>query len=177
MASFPVFKRWKEVAVLLNDGWHSAMVNFGCVSSRILWIKFKFSRINVCGVVGYGPNEGDVEERERFWNDMVRTVDTVGNGYRLCIMRDLNRWVVDKTRAGITGAFGVPGEIDSGRRVVEFCAERGLCVSNTYFKHRGLEIKSMIDLVRVKRDILQYVQDVRVVRDRTRPLRPLYFTV
>ena len=32
------------------------------VSSRILWIKFKFSRVNVCVVVGYGPNEGDGEE-------------------------------------------------------------------------------------------------------------------
>ena len=60
---------------------------------------------------------------------------------------------------------------------MEFYAERGLCMGNTYFKHRSLhnytrvargrdsvEIKSMIDLVLVKRDMLQYVQDVRVVR-------------
>ena len=45
------------VAVLLNDVRHSAVVKSGCVSSRILWIIFKF-------VVGYGPNEGDGEERE-----------------------------------------------------------------------------------------------------------------
>ena len=60
---------------------------------------------------------------------------------------------------------------------MEFYAERGLCMGNTYFKHRSLhnytrvargrdsvEIKSMIDLVLVKRAMLQYVQDVRVVR-------------
>ena len=51
------------VAVLLNDMWHSAVVKSGCVNSRILWIKFKFSSIKVCVVVGYGPNEGDGEER------------------------------------------------------------------------------------------------------------------
>ena len=28
------------VAILLNDVWHSAVVKFGCVSSRVLWIKF-----------------------------------------------------------------------------------------------------------------------------------------
>ena len=28
--------------------------------------------------------------------------------------------------------FGVPGENDNGRRVVEFCAERGMCVCVTY---------------------------------------------
>ena len=43
---------------------------------------------------------------------------------------------------------------------MEFCAERGLCVGNTYFEHKnlhkytrvargqdGVEVKSMIDLV------------------------------
>ena len=50
-------------------------------------------------------------------------------------------------------------------------------MGNTYFKHRsvhkytrvakgqgGVETKSMIDLVLVKRDMLRYVQDVRAVR-------------
>ena len=81
-------------------------------------------------MVGYGPTEGD--GKERFWNDMDRTLDSVGSGYRLCILGDLNGWIRDRTRAGITGAFGVPGENDSGRRVVEFCAKRGLCVGNIF---------------------------------------------
>ena len=50
-------------------------------------------------------------------------------------------------------------------------------MGNKYFKHRslhkytrvargldGVEIKSIIDLVLVKRDILRYVQDVRAVK-------------
>ena len=60
------------VANLLNDVWHSAGVDFGCVSSTILWIKFKISRVKVCVVVGYGPKDDD-EGRDRFWNDMDRT--------------------------------------------------------------------------------------------------------
>ena len=68
-------------------------------------------------VVGYGPNE-DGEERDRFWNDMNRTLDSVRNGYRLCILQVLNGRIGDRTRAGITSAFGVPKEKDSGRRVV-----------------------------------------------------------
>ena len=52
------------VAILLNV-WHSAVIDFGCVSSRILWIKFKFSRDKVCVAVGYGPNE-DIEDQDRF---------------------------------------------------------------------------------------------------------------
>ena len=103
------------------------------------------------------PNKGDGEERDRFSNVMDRTLDSVGIGYIMCILGDLNEWIGDRTRANITGAFGILGENNNGRRVVEFCEEWGLCVGNTYFKHRnlhkytsvargrdGVEIKSMI---------------------------------
>ena len=69
-------------------------------------------------------------------------------------------------RVSITGAFGVPGENDNGKRVLEFCAERGMCVDNIYFEHsslhmysgvargqEGVEIKIMIDLVLKKKDV------------------------
>ena len=41
-------------------------------------------------------------------------------------------------KAGITGGFGVPGGKDSGWRVIDFCAERELYVTNTYFEHKSL---------------------------------------
>ena len=51
------------MVILLNDVRHSAVADFKCVSSRIHWIKFKFPRVKVCVVVGYGPNKKDGEER------------------------------------------------------------------------------------------------------------------
>ena len=55
---------------------------------------------------------------------MDRTLNSVGNAYRLCILGDINGCIGDRTRAGITGAFGVPRENDNGRGVVELCAEK-----------------------------------------------------
>ena len=65
--------------------------------------------------------------------------------------------------------------------------KKGDCVWVTHFKHRsvhkytrvaesrgGVEIKGMIDLVLIKRDMLRYVQGER---DGMRPLRPLCSTV
>ena len=59
---------------------------------------------------------------------------------------------------------------------MEFCAERGLWVGNTYFEHKslhkytrvtrgqdGVEVKSMINLVLVKKDMLPYMQDMKAV--------------
>ena len=109
--------------------------------------------------------------------DMDRTHDSVGNGYRLCILRDLNGWIGNRRKGGVIGAFRVPGENDNGRRVMELYEERELCVGNTYFKHRsvhkytrvarrrhGGEIKSIIDLLLGKKEMLRYVQDVRELR-------------
>ena len=33
---------WKSGAVLLNNIWHSVDIDFGYVTPRMLWIKFKF---------------------------------------------------------------------------------------------------------------------------------------
>ena len=37
-------------------------------------------------------------------------LNRIGNGYRSCILGDLNGWIEDRKRASITGAFGVPRE-------------------------------------------------------------------
>ena len=52
--------------------------------------------------------------------------------------RDLKRWIGDRVRASITGAFGVAEENKKGGRVLEFCIVRRLCVGNTYFEHKSL---------------------------------------
>ena len=54
-------------------------------------------------------------------------------------------------------------------------AERGLYVGNTYFSYRsfhkyGVEVKSMIDHLLGKKDILRYLQDVREVTGMGRSL-------
>ena len=38
----------EEAGILLNDVWQRAVIDFGCVSSRVFCIKFKFSRVKVC---------------------------------------------------------------------------------------------------------------------------------
>ena len=54
-------------------------------------------QVKVCMMVGYGPNEGDGEKRDRFWSNMDGVLDRVVNRYRLCIL-DLNGWIGDRMR-------------------------------------------------------------------------------
>ena len=49
------------VAVLMNYEEHIAVIAYGCISSRILWVKSKFSRVKVYAVM-YGPLNGKLNE-------------------------------------------------------------------------------------------------------------------
>ena len=51
------------------------------------------------------PHEGEAEEKQRFWNELDRFIDRLGNEYRLCVLGDQNGWDGDRLRAGITGGF------------------------------------------------------------------------
>ena len=75
------------------------------VGFRTLWVNFTFSRVKVCVRMVYDLFEGQVEERGGFWNDLYRVVDKVGNWYRLGELGDMNGWVGDRLRAGITGGL------------------------------------------------------------------------
>ena len=65
----------------------------------------------------------------------------------------------------ITNIFGDPGEKYNGRKGLDFCAERVLCVGNTYLEHKilhkytrvarsqdGVEVKNMVDLAGVDKE-------------------------
>ena len=57
---------------MMNDEWHSAVIEFGCISPTVHWINFMFSKVKVCVMVVYGPTEGEAEEKEKFWSDLDR---------------------------------------------------------------------------------------------------------
>ena len=97
----------------MNDVWCNSVIGFGCVRSRVLRVKLKFLRVKVCVFVVYEPSEWDIEKKKKFWNDLNKVVDRIGNGNRLCALVDLNGWVIDSMKEGITVAFGVPGERDN----------------------------------------------------------------
>ena len=74
-------------------------------------------------------------KKETFWNDMDRILNKIWNGYRLCILGDLNGWIGDRTRASISGAFGVLGENDNGRRV-------GICMWIIHTLNTGVYVST-----------------------------------
>ena len=55
----------------------------------------KYERINICIVAAYGVINRYDKERKGFWSYLV---NRVGNGYILCMMGNLNIYVVEIVR-------------------------------------------------------------------------------
>ena len=109
-----------------------------------------------------------------FWNRLNDVLDRVSGVSRVIVLDDFNGWIGDEKRNGITGGFRVERVNGNGGRMINFCVDRGICVSNTFFEHKsvhkytrvevdrnGTEVKSLIDLVLVNKEMLKYVMDVK----------------
>ena len=92
-----------SVVVLMNDVRHNAVIDFGCLSYRILWVEFKFSRVKVCVVAVYGHSEGDLDSGMTWTGLWIQEIMGIDG----CVMGDLNGWVGYRVRVHIHGAFGV----------------------------------------------------------------------
>ena len=69
-----------------------------------------------------------------------------------------------RLRAGINGSFGVPGENEKWEKSTHTSNTR-ICISTQGPRGQDeVEVKSMIYLVLVRKDMLCFVQDVRTVR-------------
>ena len=82
-------------------------------------------------VSAYGPRcERSEEERDEFWNDLTRCVDGLSTRNCVVVLGDLNARVGDGEVEGVVGKYGVPGENESGERLLDMCVEQELVISD-----------------------------------------------
>ena len=54
------------------------------------------------------------------------------------VLGDLNARVGDGEVGGVVGKNGVPGENESGERLLDMCVEQELVIGNSFFKKKGI---------------------------------------
>src|SRR5678815_3828375 len=77
------------------------MVDFVCVSTRSLKVKFKLEKVKICVVATYDPSEGNVEKSTIFWDNLNDFLDGgIGDSVHLphiCPFKDFIFTVVTTT--------------------------------------------------------------------------------
>ncbi|KAI5717312.1 hypothetical protein M8J77_003669 [Diaphorina citri] len=122
------------VALILKGEWKDSVLNTYHLSDRILMIKLEAIPNNIYIIQVYFPTSSSTEEEidsiyEQI-EDLLQLTDEKSNVF---IMGDFNASVGNQTGTN-TGKFGLGNRNQRGTRLVEFCEQHDLIVSNTYFE-------------------------------------------
>ena len=143
-------------------------------SDRVMVIVLTLGREVMCVICAYGPQSGRPDaEKVRFYDEIGNEWDLGSCSEIIVSLGDFNGHV-GKYAEGFEGVHrgnGVGKRNAEGRRLLEFCDERELCVANTWFKKTDKRkitysdggCGTEIDFVLVGEKYRKYIRDVKVI--------------
>ena len=105
---------------------------------RMISVHFQGKPFNIIVIRVYAPTSNTEEaEVERFYEDLQDLLELTPKKDVLFIIGDWNAKVGSQETPGVTGKFGLGIQSEAGQRLIEFCQENALVITNTLFKqHR-----------------------------------------
>ena len=163
-------KRANGVGFLIHSKLANCVSAFNNFSERICLIKLQkqFNNTNIIQV--YAPSTShDDDEVEQFYEQLQELTDTVPRRDELFIMGDFNGKVGGIDEPGVVGPHSnvARGYNARGERLVNFCKQNDLFITNTCFQHRrkytwispGDRVKNTIDYILTRKNMRFTITD------------------
>ena len=98
-------------------------------------VRFQGKTFNITVIQVYAPT-GNTEEAEveRFYEDLQDLLELTPKKDVLFIIGDWNAKLGSQETPGVTGKFGLGIWNEAGQRLIEFCQENALIITNTLFQ-------------------------------------------
>ena len=107
-------------------------------NDRIISIRFQGKPFNITVIQVYAPTSNAEEtEFERFYEDLQDLLELTPKKDVLFIIGDWNAKVGSQKTPGVTGKFGLGKWNEAGQRLIEFCQENALVITNTLFQQHN----------------------------------------
>ncbi len=151
------------------------MDEHGWLGSRIVWMTRKIGMVKCAWVCACPSDLKRMKGKlklEKFWEDLDQFLKKFENARRVFLLGDMNVRIGRAEIGGVVGKYGVDEVNENGQCLLDICAERGLFLSNTFFKHKmihrytwakGSE-RSLIYYIAVDSRLRREVEDAKVVR-------------
>ena len=167
----------RGVGIVLNRTGRSSLLKWNPVSDRIISARFfsRFVKLTVIQI--YSPtNDADETEKDTFYEQLQKEIETVPQHDILVVMGDANAKVGNSNDGWerIMGKEGLGTMNENGMRLAEMCALNNLVVGGTLFKHQNIHKytwespngrdKNQIDHVLVNSRYRRSLLDVRTMR-------------
>ena len=96
-------------------------------------VHFQGKPFNITVIQAYAPTSNTKEaEVEWFYEDLQDLLELTPQKDVLFIIRDWNVKVGSQETPGVTGKFGLGLQNEAGQRLIEFCQDNTLVITNTF---------------------------------------------
>ena len=105
---------------------------------KMISVRFQGKPFSIMVIQVYAPTSNAEEaEVEQFYEDLQDLLELTPPKDVLFIIGDWNTTVESQETPGVTGKFDLEIRNEAGQRLIEFCQENSLVITNTLFqKHK-----------------------------------------
>ena len=127
--------RRNGVAIMVNKRVQNAVLGCNLKNDRMISVRFQGKTFNITVIQVYAPTSNAEEaEVEWFYEDLQDLLELTPKRDVLFIIWDWNAKVGSQETPGVTGKFGRGIRNEPGQRLIEFCQENALIITNTLFQ-------------------------------------------
>ena len=104
-------------------------------------VRFQDKPFIITVIQVYAPTSNPEEaEVERFYEDLQDLVELTPQKVILFIIGGWNAKVGSQETPGVTGKFGLGTQNEAGQKLIEFCQENTLVITNTLFQQHKRQL-------------------------------------
>ena len=119
---------------MVNKRVRNAVLGCNLKNHRMISVHFQGKPFNITVIQVYAPTSNDEEaEVERFYEDLQDLLELTHKKDVLFNIGNWNAKVGSQETPGVTGKFGRGIRNEVGQRLIEFCQENALVITNTLF--------------------------------------------
>ena len=148
------------------------------MSERLITLRIPIGKACFLTVVNvYAPTMSySNEDKDAFYRLLTNTVDKISSADKLLLLGDFNARVGKDftTYEGVIGKHGKGNKISNGDLLLNFCTQKELCITNTFFcqpdknyftwKHPRSKHWHLLDYVIIRRTSLSEVMCTKAMR-------------
>ena len=127
--------RRNGVAIVVNKRVQNAVLGCNLKNNRMISVLFQGKPFNIMAIQIYVPTSNTEEaEVEQFYEDLQDLLELTPQKDILFIIGDWNAKVESQETLVVTGKFDLGIQNEAGQRLIEFCQEKALIITNSLFQ-------------------------------------------
>ena len=165
-------KHRNGVGVLMAKRIAKAVQGYWPISERVIMIKPEAKPFDLVIVQVYAPtSEYSEEELEDFYEDVQKAINQTKSTDIVYIIGDMNAKIGKGKEEQTVGHYGLGERNERGDRMVQFCKENELVVTNTFFKQHPRRVyawqspgdmyRNQIDYIMIKQRYKNSIKNVQ----------------